>query len=283
MNSIQTSVKPAVHKLAKEIAVEFSILASVESVWLGGSHASGQANASSDIDLYIYTSTDLPTETRASIIEPRASVAEVGYNFWEIEDYWREQESGAKVEAMYRRPEWETQYLEDLFKNNRAQLGFSTAGWYSIVKSYVLFDRHGWAREVKALADRPYPDELASAIVHLNFGVLRGTLVTHTEALSSALARNDLIFAHSRINEILNCYLDLLFALNRVLHPGAKRQLANAQALQLKPEGMAEDITDLLQNSRVSESPEKVEKLISKLETLLKQLHVPISYNRVVS
>jgi len=46
---------------------------------------------------------------------------------------------------------------------------------------------------------------------------------------------------------------------------------------------MAEDITDLLQNSRVSESPEKVEKLISKLETLLKQLHVPISYNRVVS
>ena len=274
MNSPQTSVIPAVYKLAREIAAEFSALTSVESIWLGGFHASGQANASSDIDLYIYTSVELPTAIRASIIEPRASVAQVGYNFWEIEDYWRERRSGAKVEAMYRRPEWETQYLEDLFKNNRARMGFSTVGWNSIVKAHVLFDRHGWARKVKALASRPYPNELASAIIYLNFSVLRGTLVTHTEALTLALARGDLVFAHNRVNEILSCYLDILFALNRVLHPGAKRQLANAQKLPLKPEGMADDITDLLQSSSFGNLPEKVENLIGKLETLLKQSHV---------
>ncbi len=271
MDLVQASVKPAVYTLAKEIAAEFSALASVEAVWLGGSHASGQENAFSDIDLYIYTATELPNALRASIIEPRASVAEVGYDIWETEDYWLERKSGAKVEAMYRRPEWETRYLEDLFANNRAQMGFSTAGWYSIVKAQVLFDRRGWSREVKALAGRAYPDELASAIIHLNFRVLRGTLVTHTEALASALARDDLAFARSRVNEILGCYFDILFALNRSLHPGGKRQLANAQTLPLKPEGMVDDITDLLQNSSLSELPEKVEGLIERLEALLKQ------------
>lgn len=273
MDAAQTSVKPAVYNLAKEIASEFSALASVEGVWLGGSHASGQATALSDIDLYIYSTAELPLGDRAGLIHPRASVAEVGYNFWETEDYWREQKSGSKIEAMYRRPEWEIDYLEDLFANRRARMGFSTTGWHSIVQAQVLFDRHGWTREVKALADRPYPDDLASAIIQLNFSVLRGTLVTHTEALTSALTRGDLIFAHSRLNEILNCYFDVLFALNRTLHPGAKRQLVNAQTLALQPDGMVDDITDLLRDRYLSELPEKLEKLIDRLEILLNRLH----------
>lgn len=166
MDSSRGSVEPAVYKLAREIAAEFSALASVEAVWLGGSHASEDANASSDVDLYVYTSVELPTAARASIIEPRASVAEVGYDIWEVEDYWLER-NGTKVEAMYRRPEWETQYLEDLFANNRAQMGFSTTGWHSVVNARILFDRNGWTRAVKTLADRPYPKELAAAIIQL--------------------------------------------------------------------------------------------------------------------
>ena len=271
MNPPRATVDSAVYTLAREVAAEFSALAPVEAVWLGGSHASGDANASSDVDLYVYTSAELPSADRAGIIKPRASVAEVGYDFWEEEDYWLER-NGTKIEAMYRRPAWETQYLEDLFANNRAQMGFSTTRWHSVVNAHVLFDRDGWTREVKALADRPYPDELAAAIIHLNFSVLRGTLVTHPEGFASALARDDLPFAHSRVNEILNSYFDCLFALNRTLHPGAKRQLANAQKLPLKPEGMADDITDLLQ-SGFGMLPEKIELLVDKLETLLRRSH----------
>lgn len=272
MNPPRATVDSVVYNLAREVAAEFSALASVEAGWLGGSHASGDANASSDVDLYVYTSTELPAADRAGIIEPRASVAEVGCDFWEEEDYWLERKSGTKVEAMYRRPEWETQYLEDLFTNNRARMGFSTTGWHSVANAHVLFDRHGWVREVKALATRPYPDDLASAIIHLNFSVLRGTLVTHPEAFASALARDDLPFAHSRINEILNSYFDILFALNRTLHPGAKRQLANAQNLLLKPDKMANDVTDLLQSSFETLS-EKIEPLLGELETLLRRSH----------
>lgn len=267
MNPSRDTVEPAVYTLAREITAEFAVLAPVEAVWLGGSHASGDANASSDVDLYVYTSAELPAAVRAGIIKPRASVAEVGYDIWEVEDYWLER-NGTKVEAMYRRPEWETRYLEDLFANHRAQMGFSTTGWHSVVNAHVLFDRNGWTRSVRALADRPYPDELAAAIIQLNFRVLRGTLVTHPEAFASALARDDLTFAHSRVDEILNSYFDILFALNRILHPGAKRQLANAQKLPLKPDGMATDITDLLQSSP-DELSGKMEGLLDKLEALL--------------
>ena len=267
MNSSRDTAELAVYTLAREIAAEFSALAPVEAVWLGGSHASGDANASSDVDLYVYTSVELPVADRARIIEPRASVAEVGYDIWEVEDYWLER-NGTKLEAMYRRLEWEIRYLEDLFTHNRARMGFSTTRWHSVVNAHVLFDRNGWTREIKALADRPYPDELAAAIIHLNFSVLRGTLVTHPEAFVSALARDDLVFAHSRVGEILNCYFDILFALNRTLHPGAKRQLANAQKLPLKPDGMADDITDLLQSSPDKLSG-KIEGLLGNLETLL--------------
>ncbi len=171
---------------------------------------------------------------------------------------------------MYRRPEWETGYLEDLFANHRAQMGFSTTGWHGVVNALVLFDRNGWARSVKAFADRPYPGELAAAIIQLNSRTLRGTLVTHPEALIAALARDDLTFAHSRVNEILNSYFDILFALNRTLHPGAKRQLANAQKLPLKPAGMEADITDLLR-SDFDKLPGRVETLLGKLEVLLGQ------------
>ncbi len=269
MKPAPAGVAPAIYSLAQVVAAKFSTLAPVEAVWLGGSQASGQANATSDIDLYVYATSELPTAVRAGIIEPRASVAEVGYNVWEVEDYWLERR-GVKIEAMYRRPEWETQYLDDLFANNRARMGFSTTGWHSIVNAHVLFDRNGWTREVKALADRPYPDALASAIIRLNLRVLRGTLVTHPEAFTLALARDDLVFAYSRVVEILSCYFDILFALNRTLHPGAKRQLANVQTLPLKPTGMAEDVADLLHSS-LGEARGKIETLLGGLEALLAQ------------
>lgn len=282
MNPSQLSIDPTTRRLAEEVAAAFAALPQVEAVWLGGSHASGRADDTSDLDLYVYTSAELPVAVRSDVIEPRASVAEVGYDFWEVEDYWLERASGTKAEAMYRRPEWETQHLEDLFANSRAQLGFSTTRWAAVVHARVLFDRSGWSNEVKALADRPYPDDLAAAIIRSNVGVLRGTLVTQTAALTAALERDDLVFAYSRVTGILNSYFDALFALNQTLHPGAKRQLAAAQELALTPEGMIDDVGSLLR-SPIAELPEKAERLIDGLEGLLRERGALPSFVQVAS
>ena len=95
---------------AQAIAARFAEIRQVEAVALGGSLATGQADAHSDVDLYVFAKGDIPVEVRAALIEPRASQMQLDNRFWELEDYWLEKESGVKVEAIYRDPDW----LEDV-------------------------------------------------------------------------------------------------------------------------------------------------------------------------
>ncbi len=254
---------------AKDVAAQFAKLGEVEVVWLGGSQATGRANAHSDIDLYIYSQDALSVEARASITKPRAREAQLDNPFWEVEDFWLERESGTKVEAMYRKLDWEIDYLEDLFRNNRAQMGFSTSRWHAIRTAKILFDREGRAASLQRSADVPYPDALAHAIIKTNFALLRGSLAAHPKQIAAATARDDLVFVHSRIDALLDSYFDVVFALNRALHSGAKRQLTYAEELRLKPERMREDVTALLTYRDPQQVVGNVEVLIDRLEALL--------------
>lgn len=58
-------------ELARRIAALFAPLPQVEAVALGGSRggAAVEADASSDIDLYVYTRGDIPLEARREIVE----------------------------------------------------------------------------------------------------------------------------------------------------------------------------------------------------------------------
>lgn len=75
-------------KIARAIAAQFAEIATVEAVALGGSLAAGQADARSDIDLYVYSETPPSLAARARIIEPRSSRMELDNGFWGgTEDY----------------------------------------------------------------------------------------------------------------------------------------------------------------------------------------------------
>lgn len=69
------------HIIAQAIAAQFSKLAEVQAVAFGGSRGTGRADANSDIDLYIFCRSVIPVETRARIIEPRASRMELDNEF----------------------------------------------------------------------------------------------------------------------------------------------------------------------------------------------------------
>ena len=90
---------------AQAIAEQFSELAQVEAVALGGSLVAGQADGDSDIDLYVYAKDELPLEARAMLVTKRASQWQLDNRYWETEDYWLEQTSGSKVEVIYRNPD----------------------------------------------------------------------------------------------------------------------------------------------------------------------------------
>ena len=255
--------------IARAIATDFAKLEMVEAITLGGSLATGRANAGSDIDLYIYYSEPIPLELRMNIIESRSSQMEFDAPYWGSEDYWIEKESGILVEAAYE-SKWPEDYLKDLFENNRAHMGFTTSVWHSLLKSKTLFDRNGWFASVQNLANISYPESLAKAIIRKNFALLRGSLIEHPKQLALAIERNDVIHVHHRIDMILACYFDVVFALNRKLHPGDKRMLEVTAAFEHKPQGMLEDVTGLLQEKDFTKLKTRVDQLIDRLEILLK-------------
>jgi predicted nucleotidyltransferase len=254
--------------IAQDIARDFSLINTVESIALGGSLVTGKATGESDIDIYVYSMKPIRVETRSKIIQARSSVVELDALFWETEDYWIEKESDIKVEVIYR-DDWPLKTLQDMFENNRAHMGFSTSIWHNIATCKILFDRNEWLVSVKEIANQPYPDSLAKAIIHKNFVLLKGSLAAHPRQLDLAIKRNDVAHIISLVNMILNSYFDILFALNHTLHPGAKRQLEYAEALILKPEGMSRHINALMTHDGL-QIRNTVRELIDDLEVLLK-------------
>lgn len=255
--------------LAQTIAVEFSKLSEVQAVLLGGSHATGKADETSDIDLYVYANKEIPVETRAAIITPRASYLELDNRFWETEDYWLEKTDGRKVEIIYRGG-----YLEDslknLLENYQAQLGYTTSLWHSVLHSVILFERDHYFSDLQQRVRVPYPNELVKAIIDKNFPLLKGSLAVHSKELYKAAIRNDVVGVHRRIEVLLNSYFDILFALNRELHPGEKRLLAYAEKLERQPENMSADIREVLSERDPEKLKTAVERLVDRLEDLMK-------------
>ncbi|MDQ3929177.1 MAG: nucleotidyltransferase domain-containing protein, partial [Chloroflexota bacterium] len=121
--------------LAQTIAEIFSAQSEVEAVALGGSVSTEHAGADSDIDLYVYATHEIPTETRSRIINARATYAEINNRFWEPGDEWKEAESGIAVDVMYRRLDWIEEQLDRVLVRYEASLGYSTAIWHNVRKS----------------------------------------------------------------------------------------------------------------------------------------------------
>ena len=217
----------------------------------------------------MYSRGEVPLEARAALIHARASRAELDNPYWETEDYWIERESNIKIETIYRSADWMSERVQESLEGKGVHMGYSTSLLHGVRTSENLFDRHGWFASLQARAEAPYPDVLARAIIDKNFALLQGSLAAHPKQLCSAVERDDLVFVQNLVYMILASYFDVLFALNRAPHPGAKRQLAYAEGLELKPEGMAEDVRDVLISPNTGEIVAKVDRLVRRLEALL--------------
>lgn len=237
------------HDLAAKVARAALGVPGVRAVALGGSLATGTADGSSDADLYVYADAVPEVAARAALAEAMgaAAGAEVGNAFFEPGDEWTHAPSGIKVDLMYRTPDWAEEVLADAYVRHRAQLGYSTCFWHNLRTCRPLADPSGWLGGVVERAGAPYPDALARAVIDLNWRMLQGTAASWTVQLEGALARGDAVAAGHRTGALLASWFDVLFAANRVPHPGEKRLLDHAGRLcPRRPEGMGRDVPALL-------------------------------------
>lgn len=256
--------------LATRLAALFGELPQVVAVALGGSSASGAADAASDIDLYIYTSAEIPLSTREAVVVQTggAARADMGLTYFGPGDEWIDAATGSHVDAVYFDADWMAAQVRRAVVEYAPSLGYSTAFWHTVRTSQPLTDRHGWLSALQATAAVPYPEPLRRAIVAYNHPILRGTLSSFRAQLVKALARGDLVSVNHRLAALLASYFDILFAVNRVPHPGEKRLLARAEALcSTLPPDMAADVVATLAAAGAAPGD-----LLSTLDLLLDRL-----------
>ncbi len=235
--------------LPTRLAALFGELPQVVAVALGGSSAAGATDAKSDIDLYVYTRAEIPPADRQAIVARLggATRADFEQNYWGPSDQWLDAVTGQEIDAVYFDAAWMAAQLTRVLDAHTPSLGYTTAFWHTVRQSRPLHDPTGWLAEQQRRAAVAYPEPLRRAIVAYNQPVLRDILTSYTAQIEKAVARDDLVSVNHRLAALLASYFDILFAANRVPHPGEKRLLARAVALcPSLPPGMAADVTATL-------------------------------------
>jgi hypothetical protein len=260
--------------IATALARDYGAIPEVTAVALGGSRAAAVADAISDLDLYVYYADEISLAARGAIATARGSGVELDNRAFEPGDAWVEAASGVAVDVTFRHTAWIEGTLDWTLNRHGASVGYSTAIWANVLASHILFDRDGWFAALRARSDVAYPESLRRAIIAKNHPLLRDGLFSFVHQLESAVARGDGVSVNHRVAALLASYFDILFALNRVPHPGEKRlgALATARCDTL-PEGMAKDIAALLAAaaSPGSDVIEAANRLMDALDRVLRE------------
>jgi hypothetical protein len=223
----------AVHQIANRFG-EFD---SVKAVVLAGSRGAGKIDPDSDYDLYVYSEQEIPVSCRRGLL---GNDAEIDNRFWEPGDESVNQETGLRLDIMYRSPQWIEDQLDRVLLRQEAGTGYTTCFWYNVLHSEALVDRESWYQSLQEKARAPYPEGLRRAIVAKNWPILRRNQSSYRHQIESALRRGDAVSVHHRVTALLASFFDIWFALERTPHPGEKRLLSYL------PEDWSCRVTDLL-------------------------------------
>lgn len=227
---------------------EFATLPEVEAIALGGSRAGAGYDEKSDYDLYIYC-TSVPDESvRKQILGKHCQYMEIGNSFWELEDDCTLKD-GTDIDILYRNVGDFSQTIRSVVEDHTAYNGYTTCMWHNLLHSRILCDKNGELERLQNKYRIPYPDELRDNIIHKNLRLLTGNLPSYDTQIKKAFARRDIVSVNHRIAAFLESYFDIIFAMNRLTHPGEKRMVQYAKEhAEILPADFEENLDRLFQN-----------------------------------
>ena len=249
---------------------EFAQLPEVEAIALGGSRAGTHYDEKSDYDLYIYCSRPPETNIRKQILEQYCQYMEIGNSFWELEDDCTLKD-GVDIDILYRNLEAFSQEIHSVVVKHIAHNGYTTCMWHNLLNSRILYDKNGKFAALQSQYHVPYPDELRENIIGQNLRLLRGNLPSYDLQIKKAIARKDLVSVNHRTAAFLESYFDIIFALNKLTHPGEKRMVSYAkEQAKLLPANFEENLDRLFQN--LFTSPELVSQILAEIISALENI-----------
>jgi hypothetical protein len=162
-------------------------------------------------------------------------------------DEWEVAATGLGVDLIYWSQDWIEDQLARVLDHHLPTTGYTTSFWRTILNSRVVFDPTGWFATLQDQAVRPYPEPLRRAIIALNYPLLRTARSSFLHQIERAIARRDVNSVQHRTTALLASFFDILFALNRVPHPGEKRLIAFAEReCLLRPANLDALLHDLI-------------------------------------
>lgn len=253
---------------------EFAALSKVEAIALGGSRADLYYDEKSDYDLYIYC-TEIPYESaRKRILENCCQYMEIGNSFWELEDDCTLKD-GTDIDILYRNIDNFSQTIHSVVEEHTAYNGYTTCMWHNLLHSRILFDKNGKLENLQNKYRIPYPEELRDNIIRKNLRLLSGNLPSYDIQIKKAFARKDMVSVNHRVAAFLESYFDIIFAMNRLTHPGEKRMVKYAkERADILPADFEENLDSLFQSMFVDS--ERAVQTLGEMIAELKKLNLTV-------
>ena len=258
------------NKTLNQILNEFQQLDGVEALGIGGSSASGKTDASSDIDVYLFTSKDIPVEKREQIVKKYSSNYEAGEEYFGAGDEFHVDVMDKDFDVMYFDKNWIEDNYRNVWLNGNASNGYTTCFLYTLSVLDVKHDKTGWLTDLKSKLNTPYPKKLKENIIQRNMMLLMDKpFASYYEQLNKAVKRNDLNSVNHRTAAFLESYFDIIFAKNELLHPGEKRLVKYAkEKCRILPKDFEQDVNNLVV-AQPCEKPLIAQKMVENLREIL--------------
>lgn len=218
--------------VAARVVGAVALVPGVVAVSLGGSIASGLADEASDLDLHVYWEEPLTTaEERAGRLAAVADPGSVraGLTSWGLEDQFSV--GGRPVELIYRRWDDVRGEVKQAYGGGLLFTGFTTAALYSVACGSPLHDPSGGLGAARDRLNREFPEATRGALLRREPALLG----FHLKQLRRAQGRGDLLFAQYLRYKLQMLFFDVLFALNRLYHPGEKRLVEHSRRCPIRP------------------------------------------------
>lgn len=254
----------------KNLIKDFSEIPEVESIALGGSRATKLNDSNSDYDLYVYLNSNLSKDIREKVLYKYCKYIELNNTYWETEDdcYLND---GTIIEIIYRNLDEFDKELKSIVLDCNANNGYTTCMWSNINECVVLYDRNKKLKKLKLKYDIEYPENLRNNIIERNLKLLDGYIPSFSSQIEKALIRKDFFSINHRITEFLASYFDIVFAINKIPHPGEKRIISICKnKCKYLPENFEENLNKLLSGNRNKEEVMiVVKKIIDNVNKLI--------------
>ncbi len=256
-------------EILKMMVQDYQKFDEVNAIVISGSSTVKNDDNASDYDIYIYCTKEPDVEERKNIALKYADNPEIDNHYFETGDVYYLRETGKPIDIMYRSLESIEGNIKWVWDGCNTGLGYTTCFVYNVNKSKILFDRDGWFKALQDKTKLPYPEKLAKNIIKKNFNYLKDVMFSYFDQLNTAVERDDYVSVNHRSAAFIASYFDIIFAMNRLLHPGEKKLVQFAKEnCKILPQDFETDVNRLAIGSP-SERIQTASKMVEKLRNLL--------------